>query len=82
MSLPNTKWILLPPRVLENAFGLSNPYAQSIPSSPTIGSIIRTPTPAERLRSNGLYRLFSLQALPASRKPSTQIVVDCSKIRG
>ena len=32
---------------------------------------IRTPTPAERFKSNGLNLLISFHALPASKKPNT-----------
>ena len=39
--------------------------------SPIIGRKIRTPTPAERFKSNGLNFLISFQALPASKKPNT-----------
>ena len=63
------KWKLLPP-ALRCPLTLSKPYAQSIPIIPNIGKKIRTPTPAERLRSKGLYPFIELNALPASRKVS------------
>ena len=52
-SCPSTKWNCEPLYCLEPLIG-SNPQPQSIPISPNIGKNRRTPTPAERLRLNGL----------------------------
>ena len=52
-SCPRTKWNCEPPYWREPLIG-SKPHPQSIPIKPNIGKKSRTPTPAERLRLNGL----------------------------